>query len=98
MSKSIRVEPAQLRNAAAKMNEQVGEYEKLYNQLFTEVDGMGAAWQGIDNQAYVTQIKGFTEAFKKMSVLMKAYAQFLGDSAATYEKAQNEIIAGAKRL
>ena len=48
------------------MDVQASEYERQYNQLFSEVDGMGAAWQGADNVAFVTQIKGFMDDFQQM--------------------------------
>ncbi|WP_373481753.1 WXG100 family type VII secretion target [Acetobacterium sp.] len=98
MSRAISVQPSVLKKTADSLNQGVAEYEKIYKQLFSEVDGMGAAWQGIDNLAFVNQIKGFMEDFQKMGSLMKKYSQFLTDSAKTYESAQNEIVSGAKRL
>lgn len=98
MSRSIKVQPAVLKKAADTMYQSVAEYEKLYKQLFNEVEGMGAAWQGADNLAFVTQIKGFMEDFQTMGTLLKSYADFLTNTASTYESAQNEIISGARRL
>ncbi|MEL7662038.1 WXG100 family type VII secretion target [Acetobacterium wieringae] len=98
MSRAITVQPTVLKKTADSLNQSVAEYEKIYKQLFSEVDGMGAAWQGIDNQAFVNQIKGFMDDFQTMSNLMKNYSQFLTESANTYEAAQNEIVSSAKRL
>jgi len=98
MSRAITVQPTVLKKTADSLNQSVAEYEKIYKQLFSEVDGMGAAWQGIDNQAFVNQIKGFMDDFQNMANLMKNYSQFLTESATIYEAAQNEIVSSAKRL
>lgn len=92
------VDPAKLEAAAQQMDAQAADYEKLYQQLFNEVDGMGAAWQGADNIAFVNQIKGFNDDFQKMVALMRQYSEFLRTSSKTYRETQNEIINQAKRL
>ena len=98
MSRKIVVDPSKLKTAADKIDGMAAEYEKQYNQLFNEVDGMGAAWKGADNTAYVTQIKGFMDDFQKMRKLMTDYSEFLKQSAQVYQKAQDDIVAGAKSL
>ncbi|MEH7115075.1 WXG100 family type VII secretion target [Neobacillus niacini] len=98
MSRSITVDPAKLDSAAAKVDQQSADYERVYKALFNEIEGMQAAWQGADNLAYVSQIKGFMDDFNKMSALMKQYSEFLRVSARTYRETQNEVISGAKRL
>ncbi|CAM4339242.1 WXG100 family type VII secretion target [Paenibacillus tarimensis] len=98
MSRKIVVEPSKLEAAAAKMEAQAADYERQYKQMYTEVEGMGAAWKGADNQAYVTQIKGFTEDFDNMVKLMKDYVEFLRHSAKTYRDTQTETVNAAKRL
>jgi len=98
MSRKIVVDPARLEAAAQKMDTQAADYEKQYNQLFNEVDGMGAAWKGADNVAFVTQIKGFMDDFQRMSKIMRDYSDFLRKSANTYRETQTEAINQAKRL
>lgn len=98
MSRSIMVTPEKLEQAAAQIEQMKADYNRIYMQLFSEVDGMGAAWQGADNQAFVNQIKGFMDDFQKMENLMQEYADFLKMSAKTYRNTQNEIINAAKRL
>lgn len=98
MARTIVVDPNELVKTAEKNDAQAADYERQYNQLFSEVDGMGAAWQGVDNQAFVTQIKGFMDDFQKMTALMKKYSEFLRFSAKTYKYTQNETINQAKRL
>jgi WXG100 family type VII secretion target len=98
MARSIQVDPAKLEAAASRIDQQAGDYERIYKALFSEVDGMGAAWQGTDNMAFVTQIKGFMDDFQKMSTLMRQHSEFLKMSAKTYRETQNEVVNAAKRL
>ena len=98
MSRKIMVEPSRLDTAASKIEALVGEYQKLYAQLYSEVDGLGAAWKGQDNVAFVTQIKGFEDDFQNMSAIMSEYARFLRDSATKYRETQTEVMNSARRL
>lgn len=98
MAKSIMVDPGKLSTASTSVGAKADDYERQYKQLFSEVDAMGAAWQGADNIAFVTQIKGFTEDFNKMTTLMRQYSEFLSQSSKVYAQAQNDTIAGAKKL
>ncbi|MCM3585268.1 WXG100 family type VII secretion target [Mesobacillus maritimus] len=98
MARSIMVDPARLEEASNKMDQQTAEYERLYKALFNEVEAMQAAWQGQDNVAYVTQIKGFMDDFQQMSQLMRQYSDFLKMSAKTYRNTQGEVVNAARRL
>jgi WXG100 family type VII secretion target len=98
MARSITVDPAKLESTAGKIDQQSADYERIYKQLFNEVDRMGAAWQGTDNLAFVSQIKGFMDDLQDMTRLMRDYSSFLKNSATTYRNTQNEIISSAKKL
>lgn len=98
MGNKIVVDPAKLEAAAGKIDEYSADYKKTYTQLFTEVQAMGANWQGSDNLSYTTQIKGFEEDFTKMYTLMTEYATFLRNSAASYKTTQANIESASKKL
>ena len=98
MSRSIIVNPAKLEAAAVKMEQQAADYERQYKQLFSEVDAMGAAWQGVDNTAFVNQIKGFMDDFQNMVQILKQYSEFLKTSSKTYTQTQSDITAQARKL
>ena len=98
MATTIIVDPAKLEAAASQMDTQAGEYERQYNQLFSEVDGMGAAWQGADNVAFVNQIKGFMDDFQQIKALMLQYSEFLKNSATSYRNTQEDRITQARSL
>jgi len=97
-ARKITVTPEQLNNAAAKIDQSSGEYQRTYTQLYTEVESMRAAWDGADNAAFTSQIKGFEDDFQLMHKLMNDYAEFLKISAKNYDTTQNDIISQASKL
>ena len=94
----IMVDPTKLELVASKIEEQAADYSKLYQQLFTEVEAMGKAWQGADNIAYTTQIEGFREDLNKIKQVLDEYSSFLRQSAKVYKSTQDEVISKAKTL
>lgn len=98
MGNKIVVDPAKLEAAAGKIEEHVADYKKTYTQLFSEVEAMAANWQGTDNVAYTTQIKGFEDDFTKMATLMTEYATFLKNAATSYKTTQSNVESAAKKL
>jgi WXG100 family type VII secretion target len=98
MARSISVDPTKLESASAKIDNQAADYERIYKQLFSEVGAMKAAWAGVDNVAYTTQIEGFQDDLQKMTQLMRQYSEFLKQSAKVYRDTQNEVVNAAKRL
>jgi WXG100 family type VII secretion target len=98
MAGSIKVSPSQLNTTATQIDSEAAEYRKLYTKLYSEVGAMKAAWQGVDNLAFTNQIEGFRQDFDEMAKLVEQYSQFLKQSAKTYQQAQDNTVAGARRL
>lgn len=98
MARIIKVDPEKLDLVANDMEKLIGEYQGIYKALYGEVEGMSSAWKGVDNQAFVQQIKEFDNDFQKMIELMSQYRQFVVDSSTAYKKTQSEIVAAAKKL
>ena len=98
MAKSIFVDPSKLEDVASKIENQAADYKKVYNRLFSEVEGMASAWQGPDNLAFTNQIKGFMNDFQNMSKILNQYSEFLKLCAKNYKETQNEVISNAKKL
>lgn len=94
----IFADPQQLESTASLMEQQVMEYERLYQQLYMEVDKMQAAWKGKDNLAYTDQIRNFSTDFQNMKLLMQEYVAFLKKSAELYADTQNELVQKARLL
>lgn len=98
MSRKIVVDPAKLTAASKKMLEILGEYNKQYMLLYSEVEGMGAAWKGKDNTAFVERIAGFKDDFEKMKSILTEYSNFLDDSATRYNNTQTALETQARKL
>lgn len=98
MGTTIRVEPARLTSTAGQIDNAAAEYQKLYNQLYSDVGAMRSGWQGRDNLAFTDQIEGFRDDFDMMKKLMDEYSLFLKSAAEKYEATQQAIVDGASRL
>lgn len=98
MVSKILVDPTVLEDTASRIDTGAGDYERLYTQLYTETEGMGANWQGADNRAYIDKISGFKDDLDQMAKLMNEYATFLREAARLYREAQDEVITNANNL
>ena len=96
--RKIMVEPLKLESTASKISSNINEYQSIYNKLFQEVDLMSSSWQGEDNIAFTSQIRGYEEDFKKIQILCEQYSDFLRNSARAYRNMQEELVNQAKQL
>lgn len=96
--RTILVTPDQLEACARKMDDAEQVYSRECDELFNEVEVLGSVWQGKDNLAFVSQISGFRNDFRQISMLCLEYSDFLKNSARSYRNTQEEIAAQAGRL
>ena len=82
-------------NSLKKISE---SYTEIYRKIFQEVDTMGEAWQGADNEAYVAQIKGFCEELKQMADKVLTASTTLKTQKDNYDNRQQENITAVKKL
>lgn len=94
----IEVTPEQLETTAGAIENLAADYEKQYELFYSETRAMASTWNGKDNQAYINQIAGFEDDFKKMHKLMMEYASFLRTSAKHYRTTQETITTEARKL
>ena len=59
---------------------------------------MGNAWAGEDNQAYVNQIKGFTEELDNMASKLNTVSMTLSEQGTNYSNRQDANIEDARKL
>ena len=98
MGKIIRVTPEQLQDASKKLHDHSTTYAQIYQQLLQEAGTMGAAWEGEDNLAFVTQITGFTEELKMMADKLETASLALEQQRANYANRQDANITQVKQL
>ncbi len=99
MGKQFSVESFDDMAKAAQQLQTISEtYTEIYSQLMQEAQGMGAAWEGADNLAFVEQISGFTEELKAMAAKLSSASQTLDQQRANYVAQQDSNIAQVKKL
>ena len=98
MGTLIKVDPAKLKAAATEIDNLAADYQRAYEQLYTEVQNLAQTWQGKDNLAFTNQIEGFQDDFQKMQNLMIQYAEYLNTTAQNYQDTQDDRVTQAQRL
>jgi len=89
--RQITVTMNQLENCAMRMDEDNQAYIRSYEQLFEAIESMSNAWQGVDNNAFVSKITSYASDFKQMSLLCSEYSEFLKNTARSYRSTQEEL-------
>ena len=98
MNTTINVEPGKLEETAARVEAFDGDYQRLYQSLYAEVDKLSGSWGGKDNVAFNGRIKSYEDDFRQISILIRQYAAFLRASARAYREIQDELAGSASRL
>ncbi len=98
MGKNIQADPSKMRSAAGQLTTLSETYSGLAKQLMNNASTMGDAWQGEDNQAFVTQITGFTQELEAMAQKLKNASTTLEKQAINYEQRQDAIVSSVKTL
>ena len=94
----ITVETDKLLKTAANIDIARQDYQRLYVDLYQRIDELSAAWNGKDNQAFTNRIKAYQDDFRRISVIMTQYSDFLRNSARAYDSTQEELALEASRL
>ena len=96
--RNIVVEPAVLEQTAALMEQLNTEYHQTVSALYEGVDLLAQSWNGKDNLAFTSQIKGFDQDLRQIYALCAQYIEFLRTTARAYRDTQNELIAQIQGL
>ncbi|MBR3228206.1 MAG: WXG100 family type VII secretion target [Erysipelotrichaceae bacterium] len=98
MNTMINVEPSRLEDTAARVETLDGDYQRLFQSLYSEVDKLSGNWGGKDNIAFNSRIRSYEEDFRQISIIMRQYVAFLRASARAYREVQDELANAANRL
>lgn len=96
--RTIMVEPDRLERVAANIESLDGDYNRIYQAMYDQVDKIATNWKGKDNAMFTNQIKLFEDDLRNISAIMRQYADFLRSSARSYRQAQDEIYMRASKL
>lgn len=94
----IIVDPSRLESTASNVDSANSDYQRIYHNLYAEVDKMEAVWQGKDNTAFTNKIKAFEDDFRQISNILSHYSDFLRNSARAYRETQDELYNATSRL
>lgn len=98
MAEKIYVTPEELRGSAKKVQDNIDEYEKLYNKLYQEIEGMTNSWKGQANNKLVERIEGFKPEFDNLRNVLKSYVNTLLKAADIYDSTEEAIKNAASKL
>lgn len=98
MKQSISVDPLVLEKASKDIRNLEERYASMYKSIFSDVDSIGSAWQGKDNQEFVSAIKSYTTSFEKMAKFLENTSMFLSEASKAYQQTQSAVASGAKKL
>lgn len=95
----IVVTPERLEAVSTKVNGLADEYKSDYEKLYKEIEKLTKfkQWEGIDNKAFLDQVKAFEDDLTYMYNLMKQYATYLKKTAAAYRGVQTTVKGEAKQ-
>ena len=88
----------EMAKASANLKSLSETYTEIYTSLMQKASTMGAAWEGADNQAFVTQIEGFTDELKAMAEKLLTASEALDKQRANYVARQDDNIAQVQKL
>ncbi|OCA88050.1 hypothetical protein A8F94_09515 [Bacillus sp. FJAT-27225] len=94
----FKVDTNSLDQAAAKLHQHAKDCEVIDRELRHAVGSTGAAWEGADQTAFVSEIKASMTDFQKIYTAMKRHADFLENSSKAYRNAQKDILNMARQL
>lgn len=98
MAITLKADPAQLRNAAQRMENQAATYQGLYKKLYQSIDTAYGAWKGGDSDAFYQKAQSLQDDFQRMYDLLKGAANDLRESADLYSQTQDNARSKASGL
>lgn len=98
MAGRFAVDPAQLEQTARYLQDASESYQRIYNQLISAAESMGASYDSEDNRVFVSQIQSCTGELHAMAERLSKTAGILRNQKANYEKQTEANVAAARRL
>lgn len=97
----IKVDHNKLENAAAAIEQYIQSSDGKMKAAATEINTLSADWQGEDFNSFKARWDTVTDdssAYRKMTVSLECYAEFLRFAKKQYQEAQAKAIDMAKSL
>lgn len=94
----IRIDTARLEKISADMNNLIQQYQKKYNEVYTNATEMGAIWEGEAKKTYMDRLEGFRNDFERMVQVLSNYSSKLSLIAKRYKEAEEKAKSLASKL
>ena len=98
MAITLKADPAQLQQAASRMENQASMYQSLYRKMYQSIDTAYGAWKGGDSDVFYQKAQGLQDDFQRMYDLLKGAANDLRESAELYSQTQDNARSSASGL
>lgn len=99
MAKKLNVSSfEEMERSSQKLQSLSESYSDISNQLLDQAQTMGAAWEGVDNQAFVDQIMGCQDKLRKMSEKLSTASQTLKQQKDNYMNFQSDNVSQVGKL
>lgn len=96
--RKIYVEPERLESTSNSVLQANDEYISLYQSLYNEIDKVSETWMGKENTQFNNKVKSYQDDLRKISIIMRQYAEYLSKTAKSYRETQDELYNQATRL
>ncbi len=96
MNLSVNMET--VRQMGKTVMDQSAEYNSEIANIYSVIDTVKEVWQGTDSSSYTSQVEGYRQNMEALGKVIEQYAQFLLNTADTYQKLQDDITANAGKL
>ena len=98
MAIKLVVDPAQLQNAASRVEDQAATYQAMYRKLYEVIERAYSVWKGGDADTFYQQALSLQDDFERMYELLKGAANDLRESAELYSQTQDNARNSASGL
>lgn len=92
------VTPEELKASATRISNQITEFNKAYNSIYTAVSDLRVTFKGQASNTFNQKIEGYKNDFTAAEKALKNYVQFLNEYATKITNTENSIIEKASAL
>jgi len=94
----FRVETEELKASAAQIETKAAEYQNQYSKLYQEISNLKVEYKGQASDAFNNKIEGYRSSFEELGTVVRAYVDYLKNTAMQYEAVESAIADTAGKL
>lgn len=98
MTGSLRVTPEELSRTSAEFSTKASTVQGITNNMMQIVTGLGSAWRGDANTAYIQKFKGLEDDMTRLYKMIQEHSQDLQEMSTMYSQAEQANIEESNAL